>query len=251
MIRPLARFLPVIVLAGSLFAQQAIDATELVRRADMKRRGKTSSGTMSITVERPGWKRTVSMKVWSLGTAYSLIVITAPAKEKGQAFLKRENEMWNYIPSIDRVIKLPPSMMGQAWMGSDFTNDDLLKESSLSGDYTHTLKGTETLDDIECFKVELLPKEEAAVVWGKMILWITKENDDIIRAERYDEDDELMSVEMADNIKKVDDRIIPTRMEMLPADKKGNRTVLEIGAMQFDRPIAESFFSQQNLKRVR
>ena len=180
---------------------------------------------MTMTVERPGWKRTVSMKMWSLGTAYSLIVITAPAKEKGQAFLKRENEMWNFIPSIDRIIKLPPSMMGQSWMGSDFTNDDLLKESSLSSDYTHTLKGAETLDGTKCWKVELLPKEDAAVVWGKMLLWITKENDNIIRAERFDEDGDLMSVEKADNIKKVDDRIIPTRMEMVPDDKKGNRTL--------------------------
>ncbi|MBN1306889.1 MAG: outer membrane lipoprotein-sorting protein [Chitinispirillaceae bacterium] len=243
--------LPLLALMGTLSAQETVDATDLVRRADMQRRGKTSSGTMTMTVERPGWKRTVSMNVWSLGTDYSLIVVTSPAKEKGQAFLKRENEMWNFIPSIDRIIKLPPSMMAQPWMGSDFTNDDLLKESSLSRDYTHTLKGAETLDGIECWKVELLPKEDAAVVWGKVVLWITKENDNIIKAQRYDEDGELMSVEKADNIKKVDDRIIPTRMEMIPADKKGNRTVLEIGDMRFDRPIDGSFFSQQNLKRVR
>jgi outer membrane lipoprotein-sorting protein len=243
--------LAAMLVTGSLYAQSTLNVTDLVRRADMKRRGKTSSGSMTMTVVRPDWKRTVSMKAWSLGTDYNLIVITEPAKEKGQAFLKRKNEMWNFVPSIDRIIKLPSSMMGQSWMGSDFTNDDLLKESSLSVDYTHTLKGEETVDGHNCYKIEARPKEDAAVVWGKLLLWITKEDENIVRSERYDEDGELMSVETAGNIQKVDDRIIPTRMEMVPSDKKGNKTILEIGEMKFDKPMKESFFSQQNLKRVR
>ena len=232
-------------------AQPADSITQLVHRADMKRRGKTSEGTMTMTVVRPEWKRTVSMKAWSRGLDYNLIVITAPAKEKGQAFLKRKNEMWNFVPSIDRVIKLPPSMMGQSWMGSDFTNDDLLKESSLSSDYTHTLLGEEETGGHLCSKIESLPKEDAAVVWGKILLWITKKDENIIRSERYDEDGELMSVETGSDIRNVDDRVIPTRMEMVPADKPGNRTILEIGQMHFNTSIKESFFSQQNLRRVR
>ena len=206
---------------------------------------------MTMTVVRPDWKRTVAMKAWSLGTDYSLIVITQPAKEKGQAFLKRKNEMWSFVPSIDRIIKLPASMMGQSWMGSDLTNDDLLKESSLSSDYTHKLLGEEQTGGLQCFKIEALPKEDAAVVWGKLLLWITKNDENIIRSERYDEDGELMSVETAGNIRKVDDRVLPTRMEMVPADKPGNRTILEIGETKFNTPIREDFFSQQNLRRVR
>jgi len=206
---------------------------------------------MTMNVIRPGWSRTVSMKIWSLGTEYSLIVITSPAKEKGQAFLKRENEMWSFVPSIDRVIKMPPSMMGQSWMGSDFTNDDLLKESSLVKDYTHTLAGSKKIDDYDCWYIEMVPKENAAVVWGKLLMWITKENDNIIRVERYDEDGELMSTETASNIKTVDDRIIPTHMEMHPADKPENSTTLDIESMDFDVGIEESFFSQQNMRRVR
>ena len=239
------------VLSAALSAQPADSVSELVHRADMKRRGKTSVGTMTMTVVRPDWKRTVSMKAWSLGIDYSLIVITEPAKEKGQAFLKRKNEMWSFVPSIDRIVKLPPSMMGQSWMGSDFTNDDLLKESSLSSDYTHKLLGEEETGGLRCRKIEALPKEDAAVVWGKILLWITIDDENIIRSERYDEDGDLMSVETADNIGKVDDRIIPTRMEMLPSDKKGNKTILEIGEMQFNSPMKETFFSQQNLKRAR
>lgn len=241
----------VLFVSIAIAAQPADSITELVYRADMKRRGKTSEGTMTMTVVRPDWKRSVSMKAWSRGLDYNLIVITAPAKEKGQAFLKRKNEMWNFVPSIDRVIKLPPSMMGQSWMGSDFTNDDLLKESSLSSDYTHTLLGEEETGGRLCRKIEALPKEDAAVVWGKILLWVTKKDENIIRSERYDEDGELMSVETGSNIRKVDDRVIPTRMEMVPADKPGNRTILEIGEMHFNTSIKESFFSQQNLRRVR
>ncbi len=225
--------------------------SQLVYRADMKRRGTSSEGTMTMTVVRPDWKRTVSMKAWSLGLDYNLIVITEPAKEKGQSFLKRKNEMWNYVPSIDRIVKLPSSMMGQSWMGSDFTNDDLLKESSLSSDYTHKLLGDEETGGHQCRKIEAIPKENAAVVWGKILLWITKDDENIIRSERYDEDGDLMSVETAGNIRKVDDRVIPTRMEMVPADKPGNRTILEIGEMKFNRPVNESYFSQQNLRKVR
>jgi outer membrane lipoprotein-sorting protein len=223
----------------------------LVYRADMKRRGTSSEGSMTMTVVRPDWKRTVSMKAWSLGLEYSLIVITAPAKEKGQAFLKRKNEMWSFVPSIDRIVKLPPSMMGQSWMGSDFTNDDLLKESSLSSDYTHKLLGEEKTGGHLCSKIEAVPKEDAAVVWGKILLWITKDDENIIRSERYDEDGDLMSVETADNIKKVDDRVIPTHMEMVPSDKPGNRTILETGDTKFNIPLKETFFSQQNLRKVR
>jgi outer membrane lipoprotein-sorting protein len=248
--RKIAFFMIAAVVAGAL-AQSSVDATALVNRADMKRRGKTSSAIMTMTLIRPDWKRTVSMKAWSLGTAYNLILITAPAKEKGQAFLKRENEMWNFVPAIDRIIKLPPSMMGQSWMGSDFTNDDLLKESSLGSDYTHVVLGEDTTGGQKCWKIEARPKEGAAVVWDKLILWITRENENIVRTERYDEDGDLMSVETADRIRKIDDRVIPTRMEMAPADKKGHRTILEISEARFDRPIEKSFFSEQNLKRVR
>lgn len=227
------------------------DAHELVLRADQNRRGKTSVGTMTMTVERPAWSRSVTMKSWSLGTQYSLILITAPAKEKGQVFLKRENEMWSFVPSIDRIIKLPPSMMGQSWMGSDFTNDDLLKESSLAKDYTQKIVGSEKDRDYDCWKVELLPKEDAAVVWGRVLLWITKKGEHIVRVERYDEDEELMSTEKADQIKHMDDRDLPTHMEMIPADKEGNRTTLTIDDISFNKSLSKDFFSQQNMKRIR
>src|SRR5665648_297010 len=151
----------------------AQDIKEIVRQSDEKFRGSSSNGSFSMTIQRPTWSRTISMKSWSLGTDYSLIYVTAPAKEKGQVFLKRKNEMWNWVPTIERMIKIPPSMMMQSWMGSDFTNDDLVKESSIVVDYTQKLLGKEKVRGMDCYKIELIPLPDAAVTWGKIISWIT------------------------------------------------------------------------------
>ena len=125
-----------------LFAQ-GLSADEIIRKADEKSRGLSSQGSMTMTVVRPDWTRTITMKVWSKSREYSLVLITAPSRDKGLVFLKIKTEMWNWVPSIDKTIKIPPSMMLQSWMGSDFTNDDLVKQSSIVVDYTHKLLGKE------------------------------------------------------------------------------------------------------------
>jgi outer membrane lipoprotein-sorting protein len=179
------------------------------------------------------------------------VLITAPAKEKGQSFLKRKNEMWSWNPAINRIIKLPPSMLAQGWMGSDFTNDDLLNQSSVVVDYTHVFSGNETISGRECHKITLTPKEDAPVVWGRMILWISKGDYLELKAEFYDEEGYLVKTETASEIKTMDGRVITTRFELIPADKPGNRTVLTLGTIRFNVPLEESFFSQQNLKNIR
>ena len=179
-------FIILLVLANSAaFAQ---DIKEIIRKSDEKFRGTSSEGEMTMIIERPTWSREVTMKSWSLGNEYSLIYITAPAKEKGQVFLKREKEMWNWVPNIERIIKIPPSMMMQSWMGSDFTNDDLVRESSIVHDYTHNLLGEEIIDGYNCYKVELIPLDDAPVVWGKVIIWVSKEEYYWLKSEYYDED---------------------------------------------------------------
>ncbi len=199
---------------------------------------------------RPKWERTLSFKAWAKGTKYSLIYITAPAKEKGQVFLKRDKEMWNWLPSIGRTIKIPPSMMMQSWMGSDMTNDDLVKESSIVEDYDHKLVGTEELNGYECYKIELIPKENAAVVWGKIYSWITQKEFFTLKNEYYDEDGYLVNTETLSKIKNVGDRTIPTYFEMVPAGKPGNKTTMEFTHIRFNIPIDDTFFSIQNMKRV-
>jgi outer membrane lipoprotein-sorting protein len=240
-----------VILLFTAALSNAQDIKEIVKKADDKFRGKSSEGTMTMIIERPTWSRTVTMKSWSLGNEYSLIYITAPAKEKGQVFLKRQSEMWNWVPTIERMIKIPPSMMMQSWMGSDFTNDDLVRESSLVIDYTHKLIGEETIDCYKCYKIELIPLPDAPVVWGKVLMWISKDEFYWLRSEFYDEDGILVNTEILSDIKKMDDRTMPTRLEMIPADEEGHKTTMIYDKIDFDVKIDESFFSQQNMKRVR
>ncbi len=229
---------------------QELTAKEIVKKSDDKGRGQTSSAEMTMTIVRPDWSRSISMKMWSKTTEYAMIYITAPAKEKGQVFLKRQNDMWNWVPSIERIIKVPPSMMMQSWMGSDFTNDDLVKESSIVVDYNQILLGKETVRGQACYKIQLDPLPDAAVTWGKVITWITVDGFNQWKAEYYDEDMVLVNVMNASEIKHMGDRDIPTHLEMIPQNKKGQKTVLDTQFIEFNKPISESFFSQQNMKRV-
>jgi outer membrane lipoprotein-sorting protein len=206
---------------------------------------------MTMTIVRPTWKRTIGFKNWTKGTEYSLALITAPAKEKGQAYLKRENEMWSWNPTINRMIKLPPSMLAQGWMGSDFTNDDLLNESSVVVDYTHKKIGEEDISGRKCYKIELIPLEDAAVVWGKIYIWISVDEYLWMKAEYYDEDDYLIKTELAYDIKNMDGRIIPAKYELIPADKEGHKTVVVMDEIKFNIPLSDDFFSQQNMKKIR
>ena len=241
-------------LMGSMFSlySQSITATEIIRKADAKFNGEKSGiMTMSMTIIRPTWERTVKFKNWTLGREYALTLITAPAKDEGQTFLKRGTEMWSWNPSISRLIKLPPSMMSQGWMGSDYTNDDILKESSVVNDYTHEITGEEIVEGRECYKIKMAAKEEAAVIWGHQTRWIDKKDFLVLKAELFDEDGVLVRTETGSDIKTMDARVIPTRIELVPVEEPGNKTVVVIEDIKFNAPIPESFFSQQNMKNLR
>jgi outer membrane lipoprotein-sorting protein len=204
-----------------------------------------------MKIVRPDWSRELAVKTWSKGTRASLILVTAPARDAGTAFLKRGNEVWSWVPSVARVVKIPPSMMSQSWMGSDFANDDLVKEASLSEDYTPSLDGDSTLVGRPCWKIRMIPKPEAAVVWGQVFLWISKEDDLELREEFYDEDGSLVHVMEMSDVKELGGRLLPTVFTMRPVDEPGRETVLAYRAARFDEPIDDSFFSEQNMKRVR
>ena len=235
----------------NLSAQQ-ITATEIVRKTDEKLNGEmTGYSVMSMTIIRPAWQRTVEFRGWTMGDDYALTLITAPAREKGQTFLKRKNEMWSWNPSISRLIKLPPSMMSQGWMGSDYTNDDILRESSVVEDYTHTIDGEEEIFGRQCYKVKLLAKPDSDVLWGHQLWWIDNKEFIVLKAELYDEDGILVRTEYGKEMKILDGRFLPTVIELIPADSPGNMTVLKIIEMKFNVRMEESFFSQQNMKTIR
>ena len=230
---------------------QELSAREIVKRSNDKATGLTSQGTMKMTIVRPDWSREVTMKTWSKGTDYYLIYITEPARDKGQVFMKRDQDMWNWMPSINRMIKLPPSMMGQSWMGSDFTNDDLVRMNSIIDDFTHTITGSESVGVYDCYIIELIPKPEASVVWGKIRLWISKAEYYQMKGEYYDEEGTLVSIMESSEIKTMGDRKLPSKTVMSPMDKPGNKTILESVDIIFNQPISEDFFSQQNMKNIR
>lgn len=233
------------------FRTTAQTATEIIRKVEDKMRGNSNESVMKMTIVRPEWKREITMKAWALGTEYSLILITAPARDKGQAFLKRENEMWNWQPSIDRVIKLPPSMMMQSWMGSDFTNDDLVRESSVVEDYTHERGPDSVINNQPVFRIILHPKPEAPVVWGKIVAFIDKKEYNQLLVRYYDEEGVLVNTLTLSNIREIGGRILPTRLEMVPAENPRQKTVIDYLSLEFDIGISEDFFSMQNMKRVR
>ena len=239
-------FLPALTMA------QDLTAKEIMREAEDQWQGEESSiSRMTMKIIRPTWERTIQMKNWIKGRQYALTLVTAPANEKGQTFLKRGNDMWHWMPSIGRLIKLPPSMMSEGWMGSDYTNDDILKESSIVVDYNHSIIGEEKIDGHLCYKIQLIPKEDAAVVWGKVIKWITKEHFLQLKSEYYDEDGELIRTELGSDIQTMDGRKIPVKIEVIPEDEEGQKTVIVMDEIKFNRDIPDGFFSQQNMKRVR
>ena len=237
-----------LLITTSLPAQ---DASEIIRKMDQVMRGESSYAEMTMKIERPRYDREVSMKSWAKGDDFSLILITGPARDKGTTYLKRKSEIWNYVPNIDRTIKMPPSMMSQSWMGSDFTNDDLVRESSTVDDYKHKILRDEIYLGMETWVLELVPHPDTPVVWGKVIVWVLKEDFLQVRSEQFDQQNELASTIEFDEIEMMGGRKIPTKLTMTPADKPDHRTILKYSELEFNIDIEESFFSKSNMKRVR
>lgn len=225
-------------------------ATEILEKSELKMRGNTLQAEIILQIVRPGWMREMKIKTWMKGRDLAVILVTSPAREKGITFLKRQREVWNWIPALEKTIKLPPSMMSQSWMGTDFTNDDLVKESSIVRDYTHRLLGDTLIDGRSCHLLELLPLPETAVVWGKIITAIDKKDYMEMMARFYDEEGALMNSMYGYDVKMMDGRWIPTRYEMIPADKKGQKTVLRYESILFDRPLEDRFFSIDHIRKI-
>jgi len=224
-------------------------AEEIVKRADAQSRQESSYTEMTMQIVRPKYTREISLKSWTKGDKLALIKITAPAKDAGSGYLKINKELWNWLPSIDRLIKMSASVMGQSWMGSDFTNDDMVRQSSIVTDYTPKLLGNETLREFDCFKIELTPLANAAVVWGKVVIWVSKKDFLIVKTDSYDEDMMLAQTMDSYDFKNFNGKTMPGRMEIIPAEKPGQKTVITLQKAEYNKPLDDSFFSQQNLKK--
>ena len=226
-------------------------ADEIVKRSDDKLRGTSSHTELTIDIIRPRWSKEMKMRAWTRGSDYSVSVITSPAKEKGTVFLMREKEVWNYLLALDRTIKFPPSMMLQNWMGTDLTNDDLIKQSSLVTDYTKEIIGEEEKEGRPCWKIEMTPKPDAAVVWGKIIIWIDKKEYMQMQIDYYDEDMFLVNQMAGSEVKDFNGKLLPSKLTVTPMDKPGQSTVITYDQWEFDMDIPDEYFTTNYMKRIR
>jgi len=229
----------------------AIEVDELIRHVDQLWRGETSQATMSMAVRTERYERTMTMEAWSRGKDYSLVIIREPVKDRGIATLKVEDNIWNYLPKINRVTKVPSSMMSGSWMGSHFTNDDLVKESTFEDDYDASISFEGERDGQHIYELTFIPKPDAAVVWGKVMMMIEQTSLTPYKALYYDEEGLLIRTMTMDQTQLIDGRTIPMRMRLQPEDKPDESTVIVYQEITFSVPLETSFFSLQTLKRRR
>jgi len=229
---------------------ESLDAESIVRKVDKLYRHESSYAKMEMQITTPHWERTLEMEAWSEGLDKTFIVINSPAKEKGTATLRIGNEMWNYLPKTDKTMKIPPSMMMSSWMGSDFNNDDLVKESSMFEDYTYEFFTPDVVEDSIIYLV-LIPKENTPIVWGKIELAVRESDYLPVWQKFYDEKGDLMRVMNFKEIKQLGGKTIPTVMELIPKNKEGHITVIRYLDAKFDIKLDDDTFTLRNLQKKR
>lgn len=226
------------------------DINQVVDHLDKLYRSESSEAEVEMKIETPNWKRTLSMRMWSRGMNRTFIHILSPKKDAGISTLRIQTEMWNYFPKINKVMKVPPSMMMSSWMGSDFTNDDLVKESSFLDDYKASFY-KESNPSPQLFYLQLTPKKDTATVWGKIVITLRKEDWIPVKQVYYDEKGNMLRVMELKEIRNFGNRKIPAVMEMTPLNKKGNKTTVRYLNATFDHGIPNKIFTLRNLQKRR
>lgn len=226
------------------------DPAALVEAAFEYFRGKASVSKVEMTIHRPDWERTMTIKAWTRGTEESIFTIIEPPRDEGNGTLKKGSEMWMYNPKVNRVIKVPPSMMSQSWMGSDFSNNDLAKSDSLIKDYTHTLEGTETHDGKTVHRIKSIPKPGAPVVWGMQTLKI-REDHIFLEEVFHDEDLEPVKVLTTEKIEPMGGRLFPKVWRMARADADDEYTRMVYRDLEFKDDLPDRLFTLSALRTLR
>ena len=251
---PLAKFTAATLALSAMLTATAVPAMEideLIRHIDRLWRGETSHATMSMTVKTRRYERTMTMEGWSRGKEHSLTLVREPIKDRGVATLKVEANIWNYLPKINRVTKVPSSMMSGSWMGSHFTNDDIVKESTYEDDYDSTISFEGERDGRAVYEITSLPKPDAAVVWGKVVMELDQTTLAPLNNLYYDEEGVLIRTMTFDQPREIDGRVVPLRLSLQPEEKPDESTAIVYHDITFGVPLEESFFSLRNLKRRR
>ena len=248
-----------LVLTACLFSPLALSTApdspdpnprELIKQAMDHWRGLSSYSEMTMTIHRPDWQRSMSMRSWTKGDKTTLVRITKPKKDAGNGTLTKDNNMWTFSPKINRIIKVPSSMMRQSWMGSDFSNKDISKSTDIIDQYEHKLLETREKDGHAVYVIESIPHEEAAVVWGKEIIII---RDDYILLEQqfWDQDGLLVKTMKAREIKTLGGRTVASVIRMAKQEAPDEWTEMSVQEIQFDMNHADSLFTLSNLRNPR
>ena len=224
-------------------------AAELLNNVDDLYRGKSATGRMTMEVHTEHWARALTMTYWTRGKDKSLVRIVAPAKEKGTATLRSGNNIWNYLPKVKRVVKVPTSMMGGSWMGSHFTNDDLVKQSRMAEDFTSTITFSGQRDGREIIEITCLPHDDAAVVWGKVTVEVLAQSHLPVRSRYFDEDMALARTLVFADVGHIGGRPLPMRLRMVPEDKPEEFTEVRYQSIAFDVDLPDDTFSLRELQR--
>ena len=226
------------------------DATQIVRDAIDHWRGLSSHGEMTMTIHRPDWERTMSMESWSEGEKLSLVRVTAPRKDRGNGTLIDDNRMWTFSPKVNRVIKVPSSMMNQSWMGSDFSNKDISRTDDIVLQYDHTLLSETEQDGITVYEIQSIPHEDAAVVWGRDVLKIRSDN--VMLEQRfYDQDDVLVKTLITLEVKEMGGRAVAAQQRMAKEDSPDEWTEIVTNFVEFDVELGDNVFTLSNLRNPR
>lgn len=224
------------------------DPRGIVDRVDHLLRGASSRGTVTMQIVTRQWSRALDLSIWSLGNDYALIRVTAPAKEAGTATLKVKNDVWNYLPRVDRTIRIPPSLMSGAWMGSHFTNDDLVKETRLIDDYDVSLAYDGDRGGTRVWELALTPKADAAVVWGRILMQVRQTDLMPVFEKYYDDAGALARTIAFSDYREMGGRRVPATLSVTPADKPDEHTTLTYHDLAFDVGLEPGFFSLRNLR---
>jgi len=243
--------LPLLLLALPVVsAGEERDATQIVRDAVNHWRGLTSYTEMTMVIHRPDWERSMTMQAWTKGDDHTLVRVMEPKKDRGNGTLTDDNSMWTFSPRINRVIKVPSSMMGQSWMGSDFSNKDISRADDIIDQYAHTILSTSEEDGVTVYRIESIPNEDAAVVWGSEVLTI-REDHVVLEHAFFDQDGELVKTLKSLEIAEMGGRTIAKRQRMVKTEQPDEWTEIAVNDVQYELDLKDSVFTLSNLRNPR
>jgi len=229
---------------------QEVDAESIVRDSINHWRGLSSKTELTMVIHRPDWERSMTMSGWTKGENKSLVRVLEPKKDRGNGTLTIKKNMWSFAPKVNRVIKIPSSMMGQSWMGSDFSNKDIARADDIIDDYNYTLLSTEVTDDVEVYTIEAIPHEEAAIVWGKEIMTITAQHV-MMHHDFYDQDGELVKYLETLEVAEMGGRTVAKRQRMSEIETPDEWTEISVESVEYGLELSDSLFTQSNLRNPR